>query len=71
MTASPSQVPLYNRYEVLEVEPNNDEGDGPSSLEVLPRLSWPVPCIRPLPLRKNGVIFIGDSLMSGAERPIF
>ena len=35
----PSQVPLYNRYEALEVEGQSmeDVDDGPSIAEVLPR----------------------------------
>lgn len=38
-----STLALYYRYESLELEGNNDEDDGPSRLEVLPRLSQPMP----------------------------
>ncbi|XP_010295551.1 PREDICTED: CTP synthase 2-like [Phaethon lepturus] len=34
-----TQVPLRSRCEALQVEPNNDEDDGSSCLEVSPRLS--------------------------------
>ena len=34
-----STLPLYNNYEVLEVEVNYDEDDGPPGLEMSPRLS--------------------------------
>ena len=46
MTLPPSQVPLHNRYEALQVVPNNDEDDGSPSLEESPRLSQPTPCIK-------------------------
>ena len=59
MTTLPSQVPLYNRYEALEVEPNNDEDDGPSRLEVLLRLSWPMSCMKITSIKKKN-----DALLS-------
>lgn len=39
-------VPLRSRYEAREVEPNDIEDDGSSGLEVLLRLSQPMPCIQ-------------------------
>ena len=69
MTTPPSQVPLHNRYEALQVEPNNNKDDGSSSLEVLPRLSRPKPCIKTASIKKK--IVIGDSLLKGTEGPIW
>lgn len=45
VTAHPSQVPWPSRYEVLQVEPGNNEYNGSSSLEVSLRLNQPMPCI--------------------------
>ena len=71
MTTPPFQVPSHSRYEALQVEPNKDEDDGSSLLEVLPRLSWPTPCIKTASIKKKRwVIVIGDSLLRGTEGPI-
>ena len=45
LPTSPSQVPLYNRYEALDVEGQSidDVDDGPSTPEVLPRSERPTP----------------------------
>ncbi|KAK4818826.1 LOW QUALITY PROTEIN: hypothetical protein QYF61_019863 [Mycteria americana] len=70
VTTPPSQVPLHNRYEALQVEPNNNEDDGSSSLEVLPRLSRTTPCIKTASIKKKRrVIVIGDSLLKGTQGP--
>lgn len=42
VTTPPSQVPLYKRLEVLQLEPNYYEGNDSSILKMLPRLSWPM-----------------------------
>lgn len=53
------------------MELNNDQQDGSSSLELLLRLSWPVPCIETTSIRnKRWVIIIGVSLLKGIEDPI-
>lgn len=46
--SSPFQVPLYNRYEVLDVEGQtmDDMGNGPSTLEIFPRSERPNSCIK-------------------------
>jgi len=55
LPTSPSQVPLYNRYEALDVEGQSmDEvDDGLSTLEVLPRSEVPIPCITTSCTRKK------------------
>ncbi|KAK4826596.1 hypothetical protein QYF61_010358 [Mycteria americana] len=71
VTAPPSQVPLHNRYEAVQVEPNNDEDNGSSSLEVWLRLSRPTPCVKTASIKKKRqVILIGDSLLKGTEGSI-
>ena len=71
MTPPPSQVPLHNRYEALQVELNNNGDDGSSSLEVSPRLSRPTPCVKTASIKKKRrVIAIRDSLLKGTEGPI-
>lgn len=70
MTTPPAQVPLYNSYEGPEVEPNNDEDNGPSRLEVSPRLCWPRPHMKTTSIKKKRlVIAIGDPLLRRTERP--
>jgi len=51
--ASPSQVPLGNRSEALQVELNNDEDEGSSRLQELPRLSWPMSYIKTAYIQKK------------------
>ena len=53
VTTQPSQMLLYNRYEGLEVEPNNDQDHNPSRLEMLPRISRPVPHMKPTSIKKK------------------
>lgn len=53
VTTPPSQVPLYNRYEALKVQANNTEEYGSSGLEMSPRSSRPMPCIKTFPTKKN------------------
>ncbi|KAK4817820.1 hypothetical protein QYF61_000655 [Mycteria americana] len=53
VTTPLSQVPLHNRYEALQVEPNDDEDDGSSSLEVSLRLSWPMLCVKAASIKKK------------------
>ena len=49
----PSQMPLHNRYEALQVAPNNNKEDGSSSLEVSLRLSQPTPCVKTASIKKK------------------
>ena len=70
LPTSPSRVPLYDRYEALDVEGQSmdDVDDGPSPPEVLPRSERPSPCITTTSTRKKRwVIVVGDSLLRGAE----
>lgn len=53
MATSPSQVPLHNRYNGLQVEPNNDKNDGSSRLEASPRLSRPMHCVKTTSIKKE------------------
>ncbi|KAK4808505.1 hypothetical protein QYF61_005822 [Mycteria americana] len=67
------QVPLYNRYEALEVEDQSmDDGDdSPSKTEVLPRSEKHTFHINTTSARKRRrVIVVGDSLLRGTEGPI-
>lgn len=57
MTTSPSHVPLYYRYEAPQMEPNNDEDDGPWRLEVLLRLSQPTPHTKTTSIKKKEGLF--------------
>lgn len=52
------------------MEANNNEDDGSSILEVLPRLSQPMPCNKTVSTKKKKkkeIFVIGDSLLKGAE----
>lgn len=72
-TSPYSQVPLYNRFEGLDVEGQSmdDVDDGPPTPEVLPRSERPTPCITTNSMRKKRrVIVVGDSLLRGTEGPI-
>ena len=70
LPTSPSQVPLYNRYEALDVE-GQSMGDGPSAPEVLPRSERPILHIMTTSMRrKKRVIVVGDSLLRGTEGPL-
>ena len=46
MATPPSQVPWHSRHKAVQVELNSDKDDGSSRLEVLLRLSLPIPCIK-------------------------
>lgn len=71
VTNSSSQVPLHNRYKALQMEPNNEDDYGLSRLELSPRLSWPVHCVKTTFIKKKRqVIGIGESLLRGTEGPI-
>lgn len=71
VTTPPYQVPLHNRYEALQVELNDNEDNSSSSIEVLLRLSQPMPRIKTASIKKSKqVVVIGDSLMKGTEGPI-
>ena len=66
LSTSLSQVPLYNRYETLDVEgPSADVvHDGPSIPEVLPRSEDHNRCIKTTSMRKTRqVLVIGGSLL--------
>ncbi|KAK4831411.1 hypothetical protein QYF61_017542 [Mycteria americana] len=54
-STSPLTVPLYNRYEALDVEGQSmdDVDDGPSTPEVLPGSERPTPCITTTSIRKK------------------
>jgi len=68
MTTPPSLEPWY---EALQEEPNNEEDDGSSMLEVLPRLSCPTLCVKTTSIKeKCWAIFIGDSLLRRTEGPM-
>ena len=70
---SPSQVPLYHRYEALDVEGQSmdDVDDGPSTPEVLPRSERPTTrSITTSTRKKRQIIVIDDSLLRGTEGPI-
>lgn len=63
VTAPPSQVPLHNGYEALQVELNDNEDNSSSSMDVLLRLSQPMPCMKTASIKKSKqVVVIGDSL---------
>jgi len=68
MTTSLSQVPLCNRYEALRVELNNDEDNGPSRLEVLPRLSQPTPYIKTTSTKKKKTGYCHRRLFGDEEK---
>lgn len=63
---APSQLPLYNRYEVLDVEGQSVEDvDGSlSTPEMSSRSERLTPCIMTTSTRKNRqVLVVGDSLL--------
>ena len=53
VTTPPSQVPLHNRYEALQVELKNNEADGSPSLDVTLRLNQPIPCVKTASTKKK------------------
>ena len=62
----PSQVPLHNRYEALELEGQGDVdvGEGPSMQERLPGANQTAPHIFTTSIRKKRrAVTIGDSLL--------
>ena len=70
----PSQVPLHNRYEALELEGLGavDVGESPSVQERLPKASQSAPCFATTSVRrKRRAVIIGDSLLRGTKGPIF
>ncbi|KAK4813363.1 hypothetical protein QYF61_003562 [Mycteria americana] len=73
LPTSPPQVPLYNRYEALEVEGQEMEygDDSLSTPEVSPRSEERTSCINTTSTRKRRrVIVVGDPLLKGTEGPI-
>ncbi|KAK4823952.1 hypothetical protein QYF61_008338 [Mycteria americana] len=73
LPTSPPQVPLYSRYEALEVEGQSmeDGDDSPSKPEVSPRSEECTSRINTTSTRKRRrVIVVGDSLLRGTEGPI-
>lgn len=58
-------VPLSNRYEALEVEPNDTEDDGSSGLEVLLRLSQPMPCIQTASRKEKRWVIVREKAYFG------
>lgn len=67
----PSQLPLNNRYEVLELQ-GQVNGDGGVDLSSeSPRACHSPPCLRTSSTKKKRrVIVVGDSLLRGTEGPI-
>jgi len=69
----PSQVPLHNRCEALELEGlgDVDAGESPSMQERLPNASQSAPRFATTSDRKKRrAVIIGDSLLRGTEGPI-
>ncbi|GAB0209336.1 hypothetical protein GRJ2_003399300 [Grus japonensis] len=64
LPTSPSQVPLYNRYEALAVEGQlmDDVDDGPSTPEMSPRSERPTPHIMTTSTRKKSNKLDGSPL---------
>lgn len=70
---SPSQVPLHNRYEALEVgrQANSDVEEGPTRLEGSSKASQPIPCITETSIKKKKAIVTGDiATLPSEEGPI-
>lgn len=57
----PSQVPVHNRYEALQVDLDNTEERGTSGLEVTLRSYQAAPCIKSAPAKKKKKKKIGCS----------
>uniref|UniRef100_A0A8B9DT06 Uncharacterized protein n=1 Tax=Anser cygnoides TaxID=8845 RepID=A0A8B9DT06_ANSCY len=72
LPTSPSHLPLYNRYEGLEHDSQNNEVDkSPSQLERMPKARQPIPPIATSTVKKERrVIVMRDSLLKGTEGPI-
>ena len=73
LPTSPSQVPLYNRYEALAVEGHSKEDmdDSRATPEVSARPEGPTPCIVTTSTKKQRrVLLVGDSLLRATEGPI-
>jgi len=68
MTTSPSQVPLHSRYKAVQVEPNNDEDDGSSRLEVSPRLNQPTLCVNTASMKEKRWVIVNRGLSSEGNR---
>ena len=69
----PSQVPLHNRYEALELEGlgDVDVGESPSVQERLPKAGQSAPRSATVSVRKKRrAVVIGDSLLRVTEDPI-
>ncbi|KAK4830595.1 hypothetical protein QYF61_012021 [Mycteria americana] len=67
LPTSPSQLPLYNRYEALDVEgqSKDDVDDSPSTPEVLPRSERPTSHITTTSMRKKRwvvVVVVGSDI---------
>ncbi|KGL92731.1 hypothetical protein N301_10736, partial [Charadrius vociferus] len=70
-TLTPSQVPLHNRYTVLQEERNNSEDGNPPRLEDSLRPSQTTTQIKTSSVKKKRrVIVMGDSILRGTEGPI-
>jgi len=69
----PSQVPLQNRYEALELEgwQDVDVGESPSVQERLPKASQSAPCFAISVKKKIRAVIIGDSPLRGTKGLIF
>lgn len=73
---SPSQVPLHNRYEALELgrQANSNVEEGPTRLEGSSKASQPIPCITETSIKKKRLLSQGTlphSLLRRTEGPIF
>ena len=68
----PSQVPLHNRYEALQLEGLGavEIGESPSVQERLPKASQSAPCFATSVRKKRKAVVIGDSLLRATEGQI-
>ncbi|XP_066858120.1 uncharacterized protein [Anser cygnoides] len=71
LLASPSQVPVHNRFEALELERPVGEDVFKSPPRRLPRARKSTPCLKTAFTKKERrVIVVGDSLFRGPEGPV-
>ena len=71
LPAPPSQVPLRNRFEALEIERPATEEEIESVPRRMPRTRRSTPRIRTASTKKDRrVIVVGDSILRGTEGPI-
>ena len=72
VSPQPSQLPLRKRYSALLGQLDRGGDDSSPQLVVLPKSDQSSPSIKTSLIRKKWrVIVIGDSLLKGAEGPIY